>query len=61
VAIMASLLVCSMLYIAVCLILTGMCSFKDMQSDDFKAAPLSYVFHRLGYRGCFESDGEGMA
>lgn len=39
-----SLLICTVLYIMIALVLTGMVSYKDLQVGD----PLAYVFHAVG-------------
>ncbi len=39
-----SLIICTVLYIAIALVLTGMVSYKDLQVGD----PLAFVFKRVG-------------
>jgi APA family basic amino acid/polyamine antiporter len=46
-AIIASLLICTVLYIAVSLVLTGMINYKDITGDALKA-PVAYAFDVAG-------------
>jgi len=46
-AIIASLLICTFLYIAVSLVLTGMMNYKDITGDALKA-PVAYAFDKAG-------------
>jgi APA family basic amino acid/polyamine antiporter len=46
-AIIASLLICTVLYIAVSLVLTGMLNYKDITGDALKA-PVAYAFDVAG-------------
>lgn len=46
-AIIASLLICTVLYIMVSLVLTGMLNYKDITGDALKA-PVAYAFDQVG-------------
>jgi len=46
-AIIASLLICTVLYILVSLVLTGMLNYKDITGDALKA-PVAYAFDKVG-------------
>ena len=46
-AIIASLLICTVLYIAVSLVLTGMINYKDITGEALKA-PVAYAFEKSG-------------
>jgi len=46
-AIIASLLICTVLYIAVSLVLTGMINYKDITGDALKA-PVAFAFDKAG-------------
>ncbi len=46
-AIIASLLICTVLYIMVSLVLTGMLNYKDITGDALKA-PVAYAFDKVG-------------
>jgi basic amino acid/polyamine antiporter, APA family len=46
-AIIASLLICTVLYIAVAMVLTGMINYKDITGDALKA-PVAYAFDSVG-------------
>ena len=46
-AIIASLLICTVLYILVSLVLTGMMNYKDITGDALKA-PVAYAFDKVG-------------
>jgi len=46
-AIIASLLICTVLYIAVALVLTGMMNYKDFTAEELKA-PVAAAFSRVG-------------
>ncbi|MFZ4543366.1 MAG: amino acid permease [Saprospiraceae bacterium] len=39
------LIICTVLYVAITLVLTGMVNYKELKVDD----PLAYVFHAVGY------------